>query len=380
MQKKTLAYIEDYIEILSGYVGIRGKNMTFNLARYDVQIVSSLADQTNRGVGYTDKQAILAHKLVVKYKKQFAKYDLDIGIHEENGHYRIPVRIVDRGRTIKLSNGQIQMKFPYETKMIDDIKENGKTVHGNIQFDREQKHWTMSITEPRLIWLESIADKYEFEMDDSLRDLIAQIKQVKTESFQIVLEKVNNNLIIRNAEHTLVDYINQQLGGFHESNLLKLVDYSGILGYSISKDLEEVLKNLHNENRYMLLCQKDTHIPLSDENSVKDIVEYAVATERWPIYVFENIDINTGRILPILKEFFTNDELLEVSLKSRKLDVLNKKCVYLNHWSTSWTERIPLLVTMTSLMIGPKKQHILQYSDKVVYCAHFMMKYNKPAI
>ena len=46
MQKTVLPHIEDYIEILSGYVGIKSRVMNFSLARYDVQIVASLADQT----------------------------------------------------------------------------------------------------------------------------------------------------------------------------------------------------------------------------------------------------------------------------------------------------------------------------------------------
>lgn len=377
MQKKTLAYIEDYIEILSGYVGIKGRNMTFSLARYDVQIVASLADQTNRGVGYTDKQAILAHKLVVKYKKQFAKYDIDVGFHEDNGHYRIPVRLVDRTRTINLVEGNIQLKFPYESKTIDDIKESGKSVPGSMRFDKEHRAWVMSVTEPRLLWAEMIADKYQFDISDSVRVLIDAVKAEENNSFEIVLERDGAGLTIRNAEQSLIDYINSDLGGLVESNLLKLVDHSSLLGYEIGDDIWNDIDQSNNLNQSMLLSMREIHIPLNGGEEFQDIVDYANRTDRWPIYVFENTDVNAGKIISILKKYFTESELLEVNTKQRKLDIQGKKCVYLNNWQTSWNNRIPLLVTMTSLMIGPKKQHILQHSDKVVYCTDVMMKYTQ---
>ena len=375
MQKKTLAYIEDYIEILAGYVGIKGRTMTFSLARYDVQIVASLADQTNRGVGYTDKQAILAHKLVVKYKRQFAKYDIDIGFHEENGHYRIPVRMVDRTRTVKIVDGNIQLRFPYDSKTIDDIKESGKTVPGNMKFDKDARAWLMSITEPRLLWIKSLADKYQFEIDESVQKFIDAVQAEEDRSFEIVLEKTDNGLVIRNAEPSLVDYINSSLGGLTEDNLLKLVDYSSILGYEISQGIWDEFVQVNNVNQSMLLSLREIHIPLNEGTEFQDIVDYAERTNRWPIYVFEKTDVNNGKILPILKEYFNNGDLLEVNTKQRKLDVEGKRCVYLNNWQTSWNNQIPLLVTMTSLMIGPKKQHILQHSDKVVYCTDLLIKY-----
>ncbi len=379
MQKKTIPYIEDYIEILAGYISIKGKPMTFSLARYDVQIVANLAEQTNRGVGYTDKQALLAHKLVVKYKRQFAKYDIDIGIHEDNGHFRLPIRYVDRSKSIKIVDGQVYLRFPYESKMIDEIKDSGKNIPGQMKFDRDQKAWIMSVTEPRLLWLRSIADKYQFEVDPTIDDLIEQVKEIKQGDYRIVLEKTDTGLVIRNGEPSLIEYIENNLNGFNDDNLVNLVDHSNILGYCISDDIRAWVESNYNQNQTMLLTLKEIHIPLKEEGSFKDIVKYAETTNRWPIYVFENIDANTGRMLPVLKDYFTSDELVEIPIKSRTLKLPpNAKCVYLNHWMHSWETDIPMLVTMTSLMIGPKKQHIVQHSKKVVYCTDVMIKYQQP--
>jgi hypothetical protein len=138
MQKKTLPYIEDYLEVLAGYVTVNGKALQFSLARYDVQIIQSMSQQTTSGIAFTDRQAILAHKLVVKYKRQFANNAIDIGFHEENGHYRQPVRMVDRTRSIRIENGVIHIRFPYESAMIDDLRESpAMTIAVNLAINED---------------------------------------------------------------------------------------------------------------------------------------------------------------------------------------------------------------------------------------------------
>jgi hypothetical protein len=171
-------------------------------------------------------------------------------------------------------------------------------------------------------------------------------------------------LTISNAESSLVDYVNSALGGFSEDNLIKLIDYSGILGYTVSTELQQEI--LHNHNIKTLLLKKESHIPLSQDTALSDIIQYATLTNRWPLYIFENAADN--KIRSKLSEFFKEEEILVVGSKQRKIDIAQHRCVYLTNWQASWGLHLPLLVSMTALMVGPKKQHILQFSDKVVYC------------
>jgi len=374
MTKKTLPHIEDYIEALAGFVKIQGTVTNFSLARYDVQIVASFADQTTQGIGYTDKQALLAHKLVVKYKKQFLKYDIDIGMHERNGHYRMPVRIVDRTKSVKLVNGKLQIRFPYDSKLIDHLKESGKNIHGEMKFDKETKVWLMAVTEPRLLWAKDFIDKYQFDVDPSVIDLIKEIDiEKQNPPFEFKLERVDGSLKILNGEQSLIDYIETNLGGFCDENLVKLIDYSSVLGYTVDNDLIELLKHL-NENQIRLLTNRQSHIPLSD-SGIKDVIDYAAITNRWPIYVFETVDVSQGKIIEFLKNSFTADELLEVGTRQRSFDVTGKKCIYVTNWQYSWSnKKIPILITMMSAMIGSKKQHMLQQADKVVYSTDILLK------
>ena len=377
MQKKVLPYIEDYIEILSGYVGLKGRTMQFSLARYDVQIVASLGEQTNRGVGYTDRQALLAHKLVVKYKKQFAKHEIDIGFHEENGNFRLPIRFVDRGKTIQLVNNEIVIRFPYHSETIDYLRESGKGVRGSIKFDKDKKAWTSTITEPRLLWVEDIANKYQFDVDQSILDLIDQVKQCQQTPHGITLVKTDTGYSILNAESTLIDYINEHIGGFGNENVLKLIDYSGILGYTVSEEIKSIIASEFNTNQITLLTEKESHIPITNNSALTDIISYAELTNRLPIYVFENNDVNEVKLKPFLTKYFDESEILVVGNKQKKIDAKDKKCIYLNTWQPGWESNIPLLISMTSMMFGPRKQLIIQNSEKVVYCTDIMINYKK---
>jgi hypothetical protein len=160
----------------------------------------------------------------------------------------------------------------------------------------------------------------------------------------------------------------EHLGGFGLDNATALIDNSSCLGYTVDQKLKQQIGDTYNHNQALLLKNREVHIPLGDGTALDDIVAYADKTQRWPIYIFETVDVVQTQIKSLLSKYFTQDQLLIVSAKQRKLDTTGYKCVYLTNWQTSWSDRIPLLVTMTALMVGPKKQHIIQQSEKVVYC------------
>lgn len=368
MQKKTLPYIEDYLEVLAGFVTVNGKALQFSLARYDIQIIQSMSHQTTSGIAFTDRQAILAHKLVVKYKRQFANHAIDIGFHEDNGHFRLPVRMVDRTRSIRIENGLIHIRFPYDGAMIDDLRESGKLLHGNLKFDKDSRSWVAAITEPRLLWLQDLVTKYQFELDDSALGLLNQVQHARNQPYQIELRTTNDQFEIVNAEQSLKDYITDSLGGFGLDNATALIDNSSLLGYTVDQTIQQQIVEKYSHNQSVLLKNREAHIPLRDGAVLGDIVAYAEQTQRWPVYVFETVDVVETQIKSFLSKHFTQDQILIVSPKQRKLDTTGYKCIYLNNWHTSWSDRIPLLVTMNALMVGPKKQHLIQQAEKVVYC------------
>ena len=372
MQTKSLPYIEDYLELIADVAGFpygKPNPVVVTLARYDIQIVHSMAAQTAQGIPLTDRQALLAHKLVVKYRRQLASNGLDLGVHEDNAVFRLPVRFVDRSRDIKLKDGAIYIRFPYDDALVNELKQSAKDTPGGLRFDVATKMWVATVTEPRLIWLQHLIGKYNFEPDDQIVELIEQVAQAQQLEFKIELIAGENGLEITNAESSLIDYINENLNGFGLDNLVCLIDNSGILGYTVSSELKQYAELKFGSSVQNLLLNKHAHLPLSRPHALEDIVEYAELSHRWPIFVFENTSGGASeKIKQDLLRVFDPDEILTVRAGQRKMpDVAGYRCVHLDHWSSSWDLQIPLLVTMTALMVGVKKIQIVQRSEKVVF-------------
>jgi len=376
MQKTSLPYVEDYIEAMAGFKPVLNRPLVVNLARYDIQIIQSMAEQTARGVAFTDRQAVLAHKIVTKYKKQLANLGVELGPHEDNAVFRLPTRSIDRSKTIKFHDGKIYIRFPYNEKLIEDIKESAKLVPGEFKFDRDARAWTATVTEPRVLWLQSLVSKHEFELDPVLTELATCIAEAQAVPYVIELIKTDTGFTITNAESSLLDYVDANIGGFSADNLLRLVDNSSTLGYTVSPAIAKELAELYNTRVQELLTNQLVHAPLSLDDSLTDILEYSNITKRWPIYVYEN-PMSGSRALQQLEQIFNKDELviIEADRKSKKIKIDNALCVYLTHWNPNWVSSIPLLITMSALMVGPKKMQLIQCSEKVVYCTEFV--YNK---
>ena len=104
MQKfNSFPFVEDYIEVIAGVKDLTGKNKALfddtssplSLARYDVSMLDSLAQQTSAmNVAYTDKQAELAISLVLKYERQLAKHNIKVEPIKDSPKFRSPIRFI----------------------------------------------------------------------------------------------------------------------------------------------------------------------------------------------------------------------------------------------------------------------------------------------
>ena len=116
---KTFAYIEDYMEVIAGernpvtgslYGLFASTPPIVSLARYDVNIVNSMAAATMDGRALTDKQADLAVKIVLKYRKQLEKLGIDVA-PAEYPQFRLGIRTIDRRRLLYVKDDHIVLQF-----------------------------------------------------------------------------------------------------------------------------------------------------------------------------------------------------------------------------------------------------------------------------
>lgn len=359
---KTLPYIEDYIELMASHIlSWPVREPLIKLARYDEPIVSSMNDQIQRQIGFSDKQAALAQKIVVKYKRQWALVGYDVSAQEDNPKFKLATRVIDRRSIIDIVNGSIEIRFPYNQEMISHIRAAVNTVPGHLVFDKSKRCWLAGLVEPRLIWAKEFGNKYNFAFGETFDQAIGEMLSQK--DYSICLLPDDDHFTISNAANSLVDYIEQQ-GGFHSGNLLKLIDLSGVCGYQVDDSVYKHVEQDINVDVVSLLTSRETNLEYETNLDLTSVIKYATLAQRWPMYVYES---GSSKMRTQLAKHFTESEIIDKkSLPETNNDSMIGKVIYINNWKYA-SSKIPLLVTTHTLMIGSRRQQMLQCAEKVVY-------------
>jgi hypothetical protein len=297
-----------------------------------VPLVCSFADQASNRIAFTDKQADLAVKIVLKYERQLAKLGVDVA-PANTPAFRIPLRQMDRTSRIWREGDSILARFPYIESQVAAFKEAAKDSQGSVKWDRDLKVWRMALTEYNVNWAYSFGINNNYEIDPSVRELMDLIIACENTKYKIELVVVDDQLEITNAAPELVDYVNNKLGGFELDNLYNLIDYADILGYTIDPSIEEAAIASSSPRMYNLMINKDSKIGASDvERNFADVIQYAP-------------------------------------------DVSQARVVHFTKYQAKWQHRIPLLLSSAGMLYGGEKQLLIDRAEKVVYFAHDV--YNK---
>ena len=367
-------HVEDYMEIIAGYREPNGKSNhnlftvcepIINLARYDMKVVPSLAEQSYGGQGYTDKQAKLALELVIKYERQLNKHGVDVAPLKINPEYRLPLRIIDRTTRLWIENDIICLRFPYDVKLVEQVRDAGKESKGSVRFDRNKRQHDIALTEWNLNWFYAFARANNFEIDKSIEDLMQLVLARETKPYAIELCYSDDRVWLTNGPDSLCGYVAEHLGGWTADNIMRLVDWAPILGYTVSRDISESIIAEFGTRFWSLCANRQLKVDTqTSPELVRDIVSYARATNRFPIYVFEP-DLS-GRLLTEFSQFFPG----EVHTLNTSTDIdYTAKVIYTGKIPRKPVERIPLLVSSAGMLHGGDRQIWIQNAEKVVYFA-----------
>lgn len=373
---KTFAYVEDYLEVINGdrnpdtgkpYDFFSSTPPIINLARYDVQILSSMSSSTLEGKSLTDKQAELAVKIIRKYRKQLEKQNIDSS-PIETPKFRLGIRQIDRRRMLLVKDDKIVLKFPYDTKLINDLRDLAKISQGSWLFQSADREWHLAITETNVIAAHGFAKNNQFEIDENFNQYLDAVIEVEKQSYKIQLTLNNGNIQITNAHNSLIEAINNWCG-LDESNIDLLVDHSSIYGYTVNDKIIDNISNKYNARICNLMLSKDSKFtPNSDYSVYKDVIEYAKLSQRYPIYVYEP-DLSERLLNNFVKQFFNENEIHHVRDLKKALTTVNKKIIYFNKYKAEWDQPIRLLVSGHGMMHGGEKSLLLQHAEKIVYFA-----------
>ena len=370
----TFPNVEDYIEILAGYEPGNGGYMlfnaskyTFSLARYDVKIVESMANATVWGsMALTDKQGELALKLVEKYRRQYANQGIDITAIIENPQWRMPLRKVDRTQRIWLEDGEIRIKFPYNQNWIDDIRKFKEVSQGHAEWQHDNKYWSLGLTEYNVNWVVAWGELWKIDIDPEVKDLYNKILLAESTPYEIKLVQHADRFEIVNAAESLVNYINEHLGGFALDNVTRLVDAAGVLGYTVDRNIKyDELLDLFGPDRLI-------HVPSTESGSLDLIFDYAELTGRWPVCIY-----NPGTTQSIDLSRFNDSEVVRFDPAGRTRSDYNYhtlKVVYANKIPKGWNYPIPLLVSTIEMMYGGTKLDWYNRAEKIIHYSYVTLR------
>ena len=371
----TFQHVEDYIELLAGFDPAAGKNLIFNtskynfsLARYDIKIVESMANSSAWGKqALTDKQGELAIKLVLKYRRQYANNGFSIEPVETNATFRLPLRKVDRTQRIWVEDNIIRLKFPYNQNWIDELRKFKETSQGYVQWDPKAKVWNMAITEYNVNWLVAWGEAYEFEVDPVVQELYNKIILAETEPYEIKLVQTDSGFAITNAAESLVNYINEKLGGFGLDNVTQLVDYAGVLGYTVDSSIK------YNELLDLFGPDRVIHVPSTEQGSLDLIFDYAELTNRWPVCIY-----NPGTHITIDLTRFSETEVVRFDpagrTKTSDYNYYTTKVIHVSKIPKHWDYPIPLLVSTVEMMYGGARMEWINRAEKIIHYSYTRLR------
>jgi hypothetical protein len=369
---KTYDHVEDYLEVIAGKRDLAGNASTspmlfwdavpiVSLARYDVNFVDSVTDSTMQGRPLTDKQAELACKLILKYRKQLHAKGVDVD-PVLIPKYRRTLRMIDRSCSLGLRGDQLELKFPYDVKMIEVIRDFLKQSQGGGVFDKNSKTWLIDRSEFNINYLVSWCRANNFHIDPTVQAWQDGIVAMESQPYAIELARdATGRLTIANAEFSLLEYLQEQNIGFEESDLLRLADMSSVLGYEISNDLRMELDATIGSDMSVLVTAKEYDIH-GDTSLVERIYRYAQLVNRLPVVVYfsdPSQDLNMWqRVL--------GPDVVHVH-RGRELPNFDAHQVIITTLPVRDVGRIPMLVSHNGLMLGAEKMMMLQNSEKIIY-------------
>lgn len=155
-------YIEDLIDQLVS------SNIQQNV--FDSKITGSFFVQILNGTGFTEKQSLLAVKILSRYSEKLSIHlSKDVAPSLENPTFRYTVRKSVTTRTIDVVDKSIVVKFPYDENFVMAIREHKKKnmLSEDITWDREQTAWIFQLNERNIQFLTDFCSPSVFQYDDS---------------------------------------------------------------------------------------------------------------------------------------------------------------------------------------------------------------------
>ena len=252
-----------------------------SLPSWDQQLMLSLSVQCSQGSALTEKQDVLARRILGKNKINLSNFlKTDIGIFLDNPTYRTPVRKISLSRKISIFTNEIHGKavrvvFPYNEEYVNQIrKHKGIDTINRADWSQDEKAWIFSMCESNINFLMEFSKKYDFETDDEFKDYAEQITKILGD-----FEKYVPTLIVENNIPKLKN-INKNIPELQSTDILEAIFESRKRGIFVWDDtIVNFVENLSNNTTKEFLKSKTNDMmqiepEKSDFSSLSEVIKF----------------------------------------------------------------------------------------------------------
>ena len=204
--------IENIIQCIAGSIEIPGISK-IKILPNDRKLINSFSKQISNGIGFTDRQLLLAQKKVNDYKEYFQDLDIDNIVNVVD----LPIRTIDRSRWIRIisddNDNKIGIRFVYSNKLINSLNSIKKEISSD--YDPENKIHYFPYTEKNLYKIVKEFKDKNFELDDVVVEIFNKLDSFKKEDHIPGIY----NLQLKNLSDKAINELNKELGNLDIDSL-----------------------------------------------------------------------------------------------------------------------------------------------------------------
>lgn len=170
------------------------------LSEWETTIVYSLSSQLNNDTGFTEKQATLALRILIKHQQILsASLKQDIRQYLENPRYRYPFRTISTVKKISIEQHEvygraIRVEFPFNESTVNLIRGSRKNSV-EPTWDKDRKSWIFPLTEDSIHFLSELTNLERFDYDEEF--------QLYLDQFNAIIDNIDQHipmLILENGK------------------------------------------------------------------------------------------------------------------------------------------------------------------------------------
>lgn len=291
------ATIENYLLALTNHLYQGGE--PFSVHPSDEVILFSIARQVSKDIALTDRQYELLREKLEVYRDQFERNNMN-DLTEALENLSMPMRQINRDKTITLDNETIVVKFPFKKSTIQKLSNiNTKYNRFRAHVKGTQEH-CYNLYEPLIVDLIDEFKDSSFVIDKKIMDLYNQLKPIQMSPENYIPEITNNGL--RNVHEAALELAEKEIGAFSPETFIKYVDRAARYGYAKSVFKTDNI----SPTTAAIINRTEPKVYIDPiESRLSEVAKSIIELDRFPLLISLTPNFELSELLRFVQEFST---------------------------------------------------------------------------